>query len=114
MKFSILASCIAVATSFGLATAQEAARFGIVSVSPSVVKPGQVRARFRGNSIVAHCLIPQEFTVHYNSTLAVHHPKYYDAYIQGTDASGFVQPQFLLSRNDYGADQVNDYFTTTV
>ena len=55
MKFSILASAVAAAASFGLATAQEAARFGIVNVSPSVVKPGQVRTRFyHSDPLIAH------------------------------------------------------------
>ena len=42
MKLSGLLSIAATAMSFGVVTAQEAARFGGVSVSPSVVKIGQV------------------------------------------------------------------------
>lgn len=43
MKSSALFSLVAAVSSLGFATAQEAARFGAVSVSPSTVKPGDVR-----------------------------------------------------------------------
>lgn len=53
--------------------------------------------------------------MHYNSTLARWQPVYYDAYIQGTiNDNNFVLPYLLLSRKDYGVDQKNDYFNTTV
>ncbi|KIP07091.1 hypothetical protein PHLGIDRAFT_35625 [Phlebiopsis gigantea 11061_1 CR5-6] len=96
MKFSALFTAAATIASLGAAAAQEALRFGTVDVSPSVIKP------------------EQNFTVHYNSTRAVHHPKYYDSYIQGFLPNGFVLPQYLLSRNDYGPDETNHYFTTSL
>ncbi|EKM50125.1 uncharacterized protein PHACADRAFT_178749 [Phanerochaete carnosa HHB-10118-sp] len=95
MKFLALAA--SALTLAGAAVAQEAVRFGIVSVSPSTIKPGET------------------FTVHYNSTLAAHQPVYYDAYIQGILSSGFVQPQYLLQRTTFPTDGTkNIYFNTTL
>ncbi|GJE93294.1 hypothetical protein PsYK624_094530 [Phanerochaete sordida] len=91
---ALTASALALA---GSAVAQESARFGGVSVYPTTVKVGET------------------FTVHYNSTTAVHQPKYYDAYIQGTDANGFIQPPYLLQRTVFPTDGTkNVYFNTTV
>ncbi|GJE93280.1 hypothetical protein PsYK624_094390 [Phanerochaete sordida] len=93
--FALAASALTLA---GSAVAQEAARFGSVSVYPSTVKVGET------------------FTVHYNSTTARHQPKYYDAYIQGTvQSNGFIQPQYLLQRTVFPTDGTKDvYFNTTV
>ncbi|THU93212.1 hypothetical protein K435DRAFT_779970 [Dendrothele bispora CBS 962.96] len=92
MRFSTLLSTVAAAASFGFAAAQEAARFGSVSVSPCPFTGGQ------------------DVTITYNATTAAsagHQPELVDFFIQGTFTdTGNPSPRVLLQRNDFGADQV--------
>ncbi|KAK7450119.1 hypothetical protein VKT23_013001 [Stygiomarasmius scandens] len=90
MRFATLLSTIAMAASF--VVGQEAARFGFVSVSPCPITGGQ------------------DVTITYNATtaaLAGHQPEFLDFFLQGTFSdTGNPTPRFVLSRNDFGADQV--------
>lgn len=113
---ALAASALALASS--VFAQPEAVRFGTVDVTPSTVELGQVTGHVRN---ILYCLLIvayQTFTIHYNSTfaeLAGHHPTYLDIYIQGTDANGFVQPQYLISRSTFPTNGTkNIYINTTV
>ncbi|KIK55574.1 hypothetical protein GYMLUDRAFT_76493 [Collybiopsis luxurians FD-317 M1] len=86
MRF--FSALFAVAAGVALVSAQEAARFGIVTVSPSGP------------------LTPSEnITVLYNSSLATHQPLFVDFYLEGEFSNGNAAPNLLISRNTYGANQ---------
>ncbi|KAF7794395.1 hypothetical protein EIP86_005529 [Pleurotus ostreatoroseus] len=70
---------LSLAAAFGAVAAQEAARFGSVTVSPSSVK------------------FDQAITVSYNSSTAVSKPVAVDFYLSGTLGNGFVLPDYPLA-----------------
>ncbi|KAJ3838964.1 hypothetical protein F5878DRAFT_582504 [Lentinula raphanica] len=84
--FSALTAIAAAAAS--LVSAQEAARFGIVNVSPA----GPLTAN-------------ESITITYNSTLAHYQPLYVDFYLEGEFSNGNAGPNLLISRNTYDANQ---------
>ncbi|THU89171.1 hypothetical protein K435DRAFT_915397 [Dendrothele bispora CBS 962.96] len=99
MRFSTLLSTVAAVASLSFAAAQQAARFGSVSVSPCPFTGGQ------------------DVTITYNATTAAsadHQPEFVDLYIQGTFTNGNPSPRVLLQRNDFGADQVILTIDTTI
>ncbi|KAF9270842.1 hypothetical protein L218DRAFT_952912 [Marasmius fiardii PR-910] len=77
---------LAATATFGFTVAQEAARFGYVSVNPSTTSRGQT------------------IEITYNSTTAVHQPQFVDFYLQGQISAQRPTPYILLSRNSYGAN----------
>ncbi|TRM57253.1 hypothetical protein BD626DRAFT_574708 [Schizophyllum amplum] len=85
MRFFALTSVLAAAT---CALAQEAARYGAVSIDGS-------------NTVSAG----QTFSVTYNSTAARYTPKTVDFLLQGTMPNGDRSAYVVLARNDFPADQ---------
>ncbi|KAF8831620.1 hypothetical protein F5879DRAFT_936262 [Lentinula edodes] len=85
--FSVLYTIVA-AASVALVSAQEAARFGIVNVTPT----GLLTAN-------------ESITIKYNSTLAQNQPLYVDFYLEGEFSNGNAAPNLLISRNNYTANQ---------
>ncbi|KAJ3991538.1 hypothetical protein F5050DRAFT_1700501 [Lentinula boryana] len=81
-------SALTAAASVALVSAQEAARFGIVNVSPT----GLLSAN-------------ESITIKYNSTLAQYQPLYVDFYLEGEFSNGNAAPNLLISRNTYDANQ---------
>ncbi|KAK7451214.1 hypothetical protein VKT23_012550 [Stygiomarasmius scandens] len=98
MRFTTILSTIVVAASF--VVGQESARFGSVSVSPCPFTGGQ------------------DITITYDATtaaLAGHQPEFLDLFFQGKFSdTGNPTPRFLISRNDFGADQVIFTQNTTI
>ncbi|KAJ4488367.1 hypothetical protein J3R30DRAFT_925625 [Lentinula aciculospora] len=88
MRFFSALSTIIAAASVALVSAQEAARFGVVNVSPS----GLLTAN-------------ESITIKYNSTLAAHQPLYVDFYLEGEFSNGNAAPNLLISRNTYSVNQ---------
>ncbi|THU93185.1 hypothetical protein K435DRAFT_757689 [Dendrothele bispora CBS 962.96] len=90
MRFfaSTIFTAIFAASSAVLVSAQEAARFGFVSVSPST----QVN-------------VGDPITITYNSTSARAQPEFVDFYLQGQFSSGRPTPYFLIQRNEYDAEE---------
>ncbi|THU96046.1 hypothetical protein K435DRAFT_797652 [Dendrothele bispora CBS 962.96] len=94
MRFTTFAATLAsvasivAASPLALQARQEAARFGLVSVTPSDFVGGD------------------DITIVYNASTATHQPEFVDFYIQGTftDTSNRT-PFFLIQRNDFAADQ---------
>ncbi|KAL1745961.1 hypothetical protein HDZ31DRAFT_62626 [Schizophyllum fasciatum] len=85
MRFLALTAALSAATA---AFAQEALRFGVVSVDgESTVSAGDT------------------LSLVYNSTLARYKPQTVDFLMQGTRKNGDPTPWVLLARNEYGADQ---------
>ncbi|KAK7452705.1 hypothetical protein VKT23_012107 [Stygiomarasmius scandens] len=103
MRFSAFVATLASAASIAAAAPlvlqarQEAARFGLVSVTPRDFSGGD------------------DITVVYNASTATHHPEFVDFYVQGTftDTSNRTT-FFLLSRNNFGPDQETLTFPTTL
>lgn len=118
MRFSTVllaaATWCGVANASPMTTRQEAARFGLVSVEPSSVKPSDVRAPTKIFPAVHANTLPQTFTVSYNSTRALAVPKYLDIYVQGTLPSGFVLPYYQILRYDWPQDSKFYQFETQV
>jgi hypothetical protein len=56
----------------------------------------------------------KEVTVTYNSTEAYWQPEFVDVYIQGSYASGYVLPEILIARNNYGPTETILQFNATV
>ncbi|KAJ3787850.1 hypothetical protein GGU11DRAFT_787643 [Lentinula aff. detonsa] len=81
-------SALTAAASVALVFAQEAARFGIVNVTPT----GLLSAN-------------ESITIKYNSTLAQYQPLYVDFYLEGEFSNGNAAPNLLISRNTYDANQ---------
>ncbi|KAE9407106.1 hypothetical protein BT96DRAFT_914967 [Gymnopus androsaceus JB14] len=86
MRLSVAA--VAAAVGAALVSAQEAARFGLVNVSPA----GPLTAN-------------ESITITYNSTSATNQPLFVDFYLEGTFSNGNAAPNLLISRNTYGASQ---------
>ncbi|KAK7058667.1 hypothetical protein VNI00_002303 [Paramarasmius palmivorus] len=102
MRFSTVFAALATA-GFAAATPlesrQEALRFGVVNVDPSTgpVAPGQT------------------FNIRYDSSKARYHPMFVDFFVQGKFAdTGNFTPRLLLSRNDFGANDVTLNYTATL
>ncbi|KAL1680649.1 hypothetical protein EV122DRAFT_207544 [Schizophyllum commune] len=85
MRFLALTTALAVATA---AFAQEALRFGVVTVD--------------GDSTVS---AGDTVTLVYNSTLARYKPETVDFLMHETRTNGDPTPWVVLARNEYGADQ---------
>ncbi|KAI5891197.1 uncharacterized protein SCHCODRAFT_02580581 [Schizophyllum commune H4-8] len=85
MRFFSIAAALSAAT---VALAQEAARYGALTVDS-------------GSNISAG----QTLSLTYNSTVARYTPKTVDFVLQGTRANGNQTPYVILERNDYSADQ---------
>ncbi|KAG7094909.1 hypothetical protein E1B28_005715 [Marasmius oreades] len=92
MRFS--STFVALAATFGLVVSnplevrQEAARFGSVNVNPSTVAPGGT------------------LKIRYNATTARSHPLFVDFSLQGKFDNGNDTPRLVLSRNDFGPNEV--------
>ncbi|KIK62589.1 hypothetical protein GYMLUDRAFT_58316 [Collybiopsis luxurians FD-317 M1] len=89
MLFLSALCTVAATAGFALVSAQEAGRFGTVTVSPS------------GDSLAPNEVI----TVTYNSSFATQQPLFVDFYLEGTFSDGNAAPNLLISRNTYGAHQ---------
>ena len=88
---------LSLAAAFGAVAAQEAARFGSVTVSPSSVKFDQ-GCILLSTRLVAVLNAPlQAITVSYNSSTAVSKPVAVDFYLSGTLGNGFVLPDYPLA-----------------
>ncbi|KAL0569982.1 hypothetical protein V5O48_011975 [Marasmius crinis-equi] len=85
MRFTAAFTALAAA---GLVAAQEALRFGVVTVNPSEVAAGET------------------LNIHYDSSQARWHPLYVDFHMQGKFANGNPTPNLVLSRNTFGANDV--------
>ncbi|KAI5891206.1 uncharacterized protein SCHCODRAFT_02580601 [Schizophyllum commune H4-8] len=85
MRFFSIAAALSAAT---VALAQEAARYGALTVDS-------------GSNISAG----QTLSLTYNSTVARYTPKTVDFVLQGTRTNGNQTPYVILERNDYSADQ---------
>ncbi|KAF9072707.1 hypothetical protein BDP27DRAFT_1261131 [Rhodocollybia butyracea] len=89
MHLSSIISAIVAAAGATMVSAQEAARFGIVTTT-----------------VPSGLLSPNEsIAIKYNSTLAANQPIFIDFIMQGGRSNGFALPTLLISRNIYGADQ---------
>ncbi|KAF9266016.1 hypothetical protein L218DRAFT_956982 [Marasmius fiardii PR-910] len=89
MRFT--AAFTVLATTLGLAAAQEAARFGSVDVNPNTVAVGGT------------------LNIHYNATTATaagYHPLFVDFALQGKFDNGNDTPRLQLSRNSFGPNDV--------
>ncbi|KAJ8084765.1 hypothetical protein PM082_003542 [Marasmius tenuissimus] len=84
MRFTVAFTALAAA---GFAAAQEALRFGTVSVNPTSVAPGET------------------LNIHYDASKARWQPETVDFHMQGKFANGNPTPNLILSRNDLAADK---------